>query len=317
MVEVVGIGTCALDIVFKTLKTSVKDVLLASNFMLSAGGIVGNTLSGLARLGVNVGYIGKLGDDVWARKLLAAFLRDGVNFSKIQLSKGDKTEAVAVAVDERGERSFIVFLGAILKLKPEDIDLGYVKSASYLITDGIPLETTLHVVKEVKKFGVKVFFSPAAPPSLYEEVLEGSKQDFMELLTLSDVFSTNHLIALAIANCPSINEAIKELRKLNQSAHMALTMGEKGCVICYNDVVEEVAAFKVDVVDTTGAGDAFNAGLLYGLLRNLSFRESAIIGNALAAIKCTKLGARSGLPDLPQLKDFLRSRGFEVLANIL
>ena len=317
MVKVVGLGTCSLDLSFKVLKTAIEGVSLASSFIASAGGVVGNALSGLARLGVSVGFVGKLGDDKWARQLLAAFLRDGVDFSKVVFSEGGKTEVVSVTVDEYGERCFVVFLGSILELMPEEVDLKYVKSASIFLTDGIPLETALYVANEVKKAGVKVFFTPAAPPNLYEAFLRGSKQNFMKLMLLSDVFSTSFHIASAITNCSSDEEAVRSLHDLIPQASIAITTGSKGCTTYYNSTIEQVGAFKVDVVDTTGAGDAFNVGLLYGLLKGLDFRTSALLGNAIAAIKCTRFGARDGLPNLSQLRDFLSSRGFRDLASMV
>lgn len=315
--KVVGIGTCALDLVFKLARApTFKDIMIASSFTASPGGVVGNVLTGLARLGVEVGYIGKLGKDGFAQELLKYFSMDGVDYSKVVFSSVEGTEVVAVFVDERGGRSFVVYLGSTVGLGPEDVDLGYVRGRPFLFTDGIPLETALYVAKEVVPYGTKVFFSPAAPPSLYEGALKGSRDKFFELLKISDVFSSSYEISSEISEHKSIGELAKRIHSLGPRL-VAITAGEGGCFVYNGLELLHVPAFKVNVVDTTGAGDAFNAGFLYGILKGLSLRGAAIVGSAAAAIKCTKLTAREGLPRLRQLKGFLASRGLSDLAEEL
>jgi ribokinase len=266
------------------------------DFKESPGGSAANTAVGLARLNVKVGYIGKVAEDREGKLLLESFISEGVDVGGIVVSKTGRSGVVMGFVDQRGHRALYLDPGVNDTLRYEEINPSYVRGARILhltsFAGNLPFEAQKKLINDVPE--VKVTLDPGI---IYAR--KGLK-------------SLKPIISRCYAVLPSENE-IKLLTGmdyregaevlLEEGAEIvAVKLGERGCYVTNGRESHLIEPFKVEVVDTTGAGDAFCAGFIYGLLRGKSLRECGILGNFVASRCLTKMGARNGLPrvlDLP------------------
>ena len=133
-------------------------------------------------------------------------------------------------------------------------------------------------------------------------------QPSLEVLGLADYAIIPRQLADVLAPKGDYSSALKELKSRNVK-YPIVTLGREGCTYLYQDKVFKQPAFHVEVVDTTGAGDAFHGAFCYGLLRGLAVPESVTLASAVAALTCTRLGGRSGIPDYNQTINFMREQG--------
>ncbi len=273
---------------------------LARNFQEHHGGVGGNIASALARLGVKVGLIGAIGMDAFGEKALAALRERGVETSRISVIKGYHTGLMSISVDNRGERAIVGSRGANAVRRLADEDLEYISRSRHLHVSGYQMlnrdrgEGALRLLQHAKKLGltVSIDMEGAAFLSQVEEKLGGLP---------THVFA-NRWEAEGFTGAKNEGEMVRRLRRRLGSEAAVVKLGEGGCIVDWRNGTKLIPAFKVKVVDSTGAGDAFNAGFIYGILNGLSPEESAIIGNAMGAYKCSGFGARHH-PTLKELFD--------------
>ena len=297
--DVVGFGALNVDRLFRVNRIAGAE---EESFITSAeeacGGSAANTIVGLARLGCKTGFIGKASSDREGEMLLQDFLKEGVDTSGIQKADKGRTGVVTGYVDEKGQRALYIDPGVNDTVEYGEHVLKYASQGKLLhITSFVGQKSFQTQKKLVEKLpeNVKVSFDPGA------------------LYARKGLASIEPLIRAAFAFMP--NET--ELRLLTGRAEpeqgadsilekgakiVAVKLGGKGCYVTDGKERHFANAFRVKVTDTTGAGDAFNAGFLYGLLKKKSFAECAVIGNFAASRSITKMGARTGLPTLRDLE---------------
>jgi len=266
------------------------------DFEESPGGSAANTAVGLARLGIKTGYIGKVATGREGEFLLNAFREEGVNTHGIVVSKTGRCGTVTGFVDQKGERALYLDPGVNDSLEFNEISLEYVAGAKYLhltsFAGAKPFEAQKKVVEALRD--VKVTLDPGM---IY------ARKGFSGLQPL-------------IRRCFAVMPNGTELRLFTGKGYregaeallregvkiVAVKLGNRGCYVTDGQESHHVQPFKVKVVDSTGAGDAFCAGFLYGLLKGKALRECGLLGNFVASRVLTKMGARNGLPrkeDLP------------------
>jgi len=300
--EVVCFGALNVDRLYRVrriAKTGEEGIILGVKE--SPGGSAANTATGLARLGVKTGYIGKVADDTGGGLLLRAFIDEGVDTEGIGTLKGGRSGSVLVFIDEQSERTMYVDPGANDLIDFDAIDLEYVAGAKFLhLTSFVgekPLKAQIKIVENLSS--TKVTLDPG---EIY------AKRSWSELRPL-------------IERCFAVLPNEKELSLLTGkgyeegAAHLidegvsvvAVKLGRRGCYVTDGTEKDVVKSFKVNVVDTTGAGDAFCAGFLYGLVRGKPLRHCGILGNFVASRCIMKIGAREGLPKLKELPSDLEN----------
>lgn len=275
------------------------------DFAKIALGGAGNVASALSLLGGRVAFIGKSGDDSFGRFYEEDLKAKGVT-TQIFLEDGVSTGLALIDLDRNGERSFHVFRGANDRLSDKEIDrsVGLFKKSEYAYFCGYSLvanpqkDAILRALNLAKKNGVKVFFDPGA-----YNLIDANCELFNELFHSCDVFCPNLDEAKATFKTHYLKAVIQELRKANKFT--ALKCGARGCVLISEAECTRVPGFKVNCVDTTGAGDAFAAGLIYGIVKGLPLFSTGRLANWLAAKVATRVGARS-FPSGNEIRSFLK-----------
>ena len=254
------------------------------------GGSAGNTIVALARLGNKVGYVGKLADDESGKFLLQNFKEEGVNTWGVVLSKTGMTGEVMGYVDKKGERALYVESGVNDALEFEEVDLVYVSSADFLhLTSFIgerPFLSQQRVVESLTSARISL-----DPGMIYASL---GLEKIRPLLRHTYVAFPNALeLNLLTGEGPQKGSGILMAEGVQI---VAVKLGDAGCYVTDGDAEYWVKAFPVEAVDTTGAGDAFCAGFLHGLISGKSIEICGRLGNIVASKKIVTSGAREGLP---------------------
>ncbi len=261
----------------------------------SPGGSAANTAVGLAKLDLKTGYVGKVSNDREGKLLLESFEKEGVDTGGVIVSKEGRSGVVIGFVDEEGERALYVDPGANNTLELEEINPEYAGSAEFLhLTSFVgekPFKAQKGLVENLSS--IKVSLDPG---DLYArkglEVLKPIiKKTFVAFLNENEtklLTGKNH------------KEGSQSLLKMGINI-VAVKLGKMGCYVTDGKEAHLVAPYKVKVVDTTGAGDAFCAGFLYGLIKDKDLYECGRLGNFVASRCIMERGAREGLPKLSDL----------------
>jgi sugar/nucleoside kinase (ribokinase family) len=296
--QVVGIGSCGIDyfaIVPRLLGSDEK--INADRLEIHAGGVTGNNLTQVARLGATAAWLGLIGDDESGRLITKAFAEDGLDLSGIETVKGEQSTFTWIPVDAQGERCIYMFPNVNGKLTPAQVRTRFaphIKTARHFHTEAsqLPLPPIIEGMKIARDAGVRVIFDLDVAPSYFAHAKLGAEKDLIASLRLVDVLKPCKAAAREITGETDYEKIAHKLLALGPKV-VAVTMGAEGALIASDGKMAHIPAFKVDVVDSTGAGDAFMGGLSYGLLQNWDHRRVGLFANACAAICCTKVGARA------------------------
>jgi ribokinase len=264
----------------------------------ACGGSAANTIVGLARLGCKVGFIGKVAMDREGRILVEDFRREGVDTKGVVRAKTGRSGTVMGFVDEKGDRALYVDPGVNDTLEFEEIDRMYASKTEFLHLTSFVGEKSFETQKKLVESlpeNVKVSLDPGA---LYAR--KGIKQ-LSPIINRSFVAMPNAKEIELLTGERNYVKGAEKLLKMGVKV-VAVKLGSRGCYLTDGEESHHIEAFKVPVVDTTGAGDAFCAGFLYGLINKKSLYECGRIGNFVASRCIMKMGARAGLPRLEDLK---------------
>lgn len=296
--DAVGVGALNVDKLFRVDRIAGKeDESFVTEYQESCGGSAANTIVGLTRLGLKTGFVGKVADDREGRLLLDDFERENVDTSGIAVAKGGRSGVVMGFVDEKGERALYVAPGVNDAVDLREVNIDYVRSTRLLHLTSFAGEESFETQKKLVGLlpeGVKVSFDPGM---LY------AKRGLPALRPITKrvfVMLPNE-IELRLLMGKSYKAGAKTLIAEGVNI-VAVKLGKKGCFITNDEESLTVEPYKVKVVDTTGAGDAWNAGFLYGLLKNRSLEACGRLGNLVASKCITTMGARTGLPRLVDIE---------------
>lgn len=296
--EVVGIGSCTVDyfaIVPRLLGPEEK--INATRMEIHAGGVTANNLTQVARLGASTGWLGLIGDDENGRIIQKAFTEDGMDLSGIEVVKGEHSSLTWIPVDASGERCIYMFPNVTGKISVHQVAARFaphIQSAKHFHTEASqlpigPVKQAMQVAHDAK---VRVIFDLDVAPSFFAAANLGTQEELCSALRLADVLKPCKAAARELTGEADHEKIAKAMLGLGPKI-VALTLGADGCIIASSEKIAHVPALKVEVVDTTGAGDAFMGGLSYGLLQGWDFERVGLFANACAALCCTRVGARA------------------------
>jgi ribokinase len=296
--HVVGFGALNLDKLFKVnMIAREEEEGFVTDFKESAGGSAANTTVGLARLELKTGFIGKVAADHEGNFLLDVFRREGVDTNGITVSEKGRSGVVMGFIDPKGDRALYVDPGVNNLIEFKDIELSYAADSDFLHLSSFVGEKPFKAQKELidQLSNVKISFDPGA---LYaRKGLESLKP----IIGRSYAMFPN-TIETKLLTGQNYVEGAKVFTEEGVSI-VAVKLGKKGCYVTDGKESHLIEPYKVEAVDTTGAGDAFCAGFLYGLIKGRDLYECGRLGNFVASRCISKMGARTGLPRLEDLKD--------------
>jgi len=316
---VISIGEVLIDFISEELGT----INNVKGFQKCPGGAPANFAVGLARLGVNIAFIGKVGDDPFGEYLLNVLKNEKVNTENvIKAQKNERTALAFVSLDEDAERDFVFYRknAADLQFTEKELKVDYLVNAKYIhfgtvsLTEEPSRTATISAIERCREAGGKSCFDPNLRLDLWEN-LETFREIIDKVLKKTDIMypSLEELKIILQREDVEEQEAIDLIMEKYPIDIVALKRGKEGCLIKKReDFFLTIPAFEVHVLDTTGAGDGFNVGFIFGLIEEKSIEEAGIIGNAVGALVIQKKGAMTSLPSREELQEFLKNQKVEI-----
>ncbi len=289
--DVVGMGLNAVDHLCVLPRfPRYEEKLRMEEFKRSGGGQVASAMVACARWGLKAKYIGKVGGGDLGAFSLATLRGAGVDVADVSVVEGAPNQFAFILIDKTtGERTIIWTRDDRLKMLPEEVPKAGVTAGRFLHLDGHDAPAAALAAAEARRLGVEVVMDA-------ETVKEG---------TAGIVANADYVVASSefpgrFTGRADRLEALREIMERGAACAVS-TLGRKGSVCLYRDRRIVTPGFKVDCVDTTGAGDVFHAAFIYGLVAEWDMERILEFANAAAALNCTEIGARAGIKPLEEI----------------
>jgi sugar/nucleoside kinase (ribokinase family) len=280
--------------------------ILASGMRVVLGSSSAICAAGLARLGAQVGFVGKVGKDYYGDLVIDQLHELGVDTSRV-IRDGTVPTGVTISLTSPQDRALITYLGCIPHLRVEDIDLSilgryhHLHVGSYFLQRGLR-PGLLRLFGHARRTGLTVSLDTGCDPQG-----EWGTNDLPALLEQVDLFLPNETEAQAIAGVEGVEAALRGLAK--RARLVVVKLGPSGAMSLHGEQVIHSPAFRVDVVDATGAGDSFNAGFIYAyVIRGDQLAKALSFANACGALSTTGLGGTAVQPTVEQALAFLEEQ---------
>ena len=311
--DVICLGAALVDMVAQVERHPLDDdEVFVSDLKLLSGGAAANTAYSCAKIGLSSAFLGKLGkNDVFGAKIIDDFNEVNVNTTLIKYSKQYGTGSAYVALNKEGDRRIYAHSGAANYLSKEDVIEKELKASKIIFLSSLKnIEPFIEAAKIGEKNNITVILNPGML------IIDQGLENISELLKKIDILILSQREFRTLLNLKDRldDEIIRDKAKILLGYGMKtliITMGDKGAFLLTNKKSELIPAMKIEqVTDTTGAGDAFSAGFIYGFAQNLSFefkdlKKNVIIGNFVAGKCIQELGARKGIPTSEELKQII------------
>ena len=293
--DAVGFGTNAVDYLIRVPEYPAFDSKVEiDSYVKLAGGEVASTMAGLQRLGMKTAYAGRFGGDSEGEYGLKSLVDEGVDVSFVETVEGARTQIAFVLIDaQSGERTVIWHRDQKLAYGELEAPLGIAALSTVLHMTPHDAGACIRLATAARDAGVIVSID-------IDNIFDGVE----ELLPLVDILIASAEFPAKMFGLSDKRQGLNRIRSRFGCGVVGLTNGASGSIVLSGDSFIETSAFEVPggCTDTTGAGDAFRTGFLFGLLTNESIETSSRMANAVAALKCRSFGARVALPTLDELK---------------
>ncbi len=315
MFDVIACGELLIDFVATESGVTLAQ---APAFKKAAGGAPANVAVGIARLGYRAGFMGQVGDDDFGHFLAGTLAEAGVDTGGLRFTSEARTALAFVSLRADGERSFVFYRhpSADMLWRPADVDAAYAGNTRVFHYGSISLigepsrSATLTALEHARRSGALISYDPNLRLALWSSA-EAARTGMLSGWHYADVIKVNEEELEFLTGESNLAQAARQLWH-NRLRLLTVTRGGAGCAYFVPDGAGEVSGFQVEVVDTTGAGDGFMAGLLAGLLdAGLSWDEAALrralrLGNAVGALTTTQRGAIPALPTRSAAETLMR-----------
>jgi sugar/nucleoside kinase (ribokinase family) len=261
----------------------------------TCGGQVATALATCASLGLRAAYLGAIGPDDDGRRIRGELEARGIDVGHVEPSAAPSATAT-ILLDATGDRIVLWYRDPALRYPPDRLPAAVIASARVLHVDDVDVPAAIEAARIARAHGVTITCD-------IDHVTPGTR----ELLQLVShpVFAESVPLELTGETDPAT--ALRALRRIHPG-RLVVTVGERGALALDGDTLVAAPGFPVTVVDTTGAGDVFRGGYIYGLVRGWSLERQLWFANAAAAVSCTKPGAMGGVPALAEVEDLLARR---------
>lgn len=296
--EVIGVGLAVLDHLMVVSEFPNREgVFPSTQYHVQGGGMVATALVAAQRLGAVTEFWGRLGDDEPGHAVLKELKSFSVNTSQVHIVPEGKTGVCFVMVRaDTGERAFVVNTQTDLYVDLKNLHLDRIRKAKAVLIDATWIEAAQQAAHCARSHGVPVVADVHDP-----------SQPSLDLLSLADYAIIPKHLAEVLTAKGDYARALHDLKTRGAKVPI-ITLGAEGCTYLYQDKVFKLPAFRVKAVDTTGAGDCFHGAFCFALSRGFALPEAVGMASAVAAISCTKLGGRSGIPTYDQALNFMREQ---------
>src|ERR1700677_121519 len=295
-VDLVGVGLNAIDTLIPLsdypVRGSKVEYRLAN---VLAGGQVATTVVACQHWGMRTRYVGKLGDDQAAKLHHEEFARAGVE-TQLTIVPGGISPQSLILVDGAGERTVLCRRDERLVLLPSDLDREWVINARALHVDGYDTAAATLAAGWARAAGIPVIAD-------LDEIYPGVD----ELLENVDYLIVSRNIPTRLMMDPDLEMALRQMQRRSGCRLGAATLGESGVLAWDGRQMVHAPAYRVPVLDPTGAGDIFHAGFIYGLLQDWPLERQLDFGCAAAAMNCMAIGARGGIQAIETIEEFMKT----------
>ena len=299
------LGIYVADLVFFGNKIPIEgETILGNNFVIGPGGKGSNQAVAAAKAGVKTYFISKIGDDQFGEMATKIYDEAKVDYSNVIISKEHSTGAAAIMVNEEsGANAINVFPGAAAAITNADIDKAenIIKDSKIFLTQlEAPKETVLYAIKKAHSLGVKTVLNPAPAAEIDKSVFP-----FIDYFTPNET-EASFYVGHAVNSNDDASRAASKLLDMGIK-NVIITLGEKGAYFANaNETFSSpIANLSNPVVDTTGAGDAFNAGFAVALTENKSIKDAISFASATAGLSTTKIGTANSMPNRDEIDKIL------------
>lgn len=292
-VDLVGVGLNATDTLIPLPAYPERGSKIEFRGSILPGGQVATTVVACQVWGLSTRYVGKLGDDDASRLHQAAFCRAGVEAHIVTVPGGISPQSIII-VDGGGERTVLCRRDDHMSLLPDELKREWIVNARVLHVDGHDTAAATQAVRWARQAGVTTVAD-----------LDDTYPGIEELVANIDYLIVNKDFSCRLMNEPNLERALRRMQARYGSRLAAATMGEDGVLAWDGDQMIHCAAFKVPVVDTTGAGDIFRSGFIYGLLKAWPLDRQLDFSCAAAAINCMAQGARGGIKPVAEIEKLM------------
>ena len=299
MPDILVVGSLNADLVVRAPRfPQPGETISGEDLQVIPGGKGANQAVAVARLGASVSMLGRVGKDNFGDFLLNNLKSNNVDSQLIQRDDASTGTAIII-VDSDGQNSIVLSAGANGKVNDADVNSASFSDYKLLLLQlEIPLQTVLSAAKHAQENGLRVILNPAPAKQLPDE-----------LIALADFLIPNETELSLLTNIPindmnSTEQAARALLEIG-AKNVIVTLGSKGALIVTEAQVTHVESYKVNVLDTTAAGDAFIGGFATALLQDQSLEEAVRYGCACGALAATKFGAQPSLPKKDEVEKFI------------
>lgn len=276
------------------------ETIFGSTFATFPGGKGANQAVCCAKLGGDVAFMGRMGKDIFCDRLSENMRQEGVGLEHLLIDPTEPTGTALITVDHSGQNEIIVVSGSNMRLRPEDVlrhRAAFAEAAIVLLQLEIPLDTVMQAAALARQNDALVVLNPAPACQLPEELFR-----MVDYITPNES-EASLLTGVPVTDPASAEQAGRALLKRGVQ-NVIITLGAAGCLLVNPRQTRIFPARRVQAIDTTAAGDAFNGALAYALAEGSTLEGALAFANTVAAYAVTKLGAQSSLPTKKELEVF-------------
>jgi ribokinase len=306
MPDILVVGSMNADLVVRAPRfPQPGETISGEDLQIIPGGKGANQAVAAARQGASVAMVGRVGNDSFGPELINNLKQNNADTSHVQVDPSSATGTAIIIVDANGQNSIVLSPGGNSKVSPADVEnVSFPDHKLLLLQLEIPIEAVLSAAQHAKESGLRVLLNPAPARSLPDELI--SLSDFL----LPNETELSLLTDQSVTDLASAEKAAKILLARG-AQNVIVTLGANGALIVNKEMTKHVPAFKVSVVDTTAAGDAFIGGFAFALLQSKPLEEAVCYSCACGALAATKFGAQPSLPTREEVERFMLLRVFE------